>query len=104
MTSSTTIVVDDPERSEYELRVDGVPAGHVVYRRSGGKITLLHTEIGDEFGGRGLGGVLARGVLDDARTHGLAVRPDCPFIRGWIGKHPEYADLVAEHDRARYGL
>ncbi|GAA3480437.1 hypothetical protein GCM10018966_049670 [Streptomyces yanii] len=53
---------------------------------------------------RGLGGLLARGALDDARTRGLRVLPYCPFIRGWIGKHPEYADLVPEASRARFGL
>jgi predicted GNAT family acetyltransferase len=33
-------------------------------------------------------------VLDDARAKSLAVRPLCPFIRKYIGEHPEYADLV----------
>jgi uncharacterized protein len=44
---------------------------------------------------QGLGGQLARAALDDVRGRGLAVRPDCPFIRSWIAKHPDYADLVA---------
>jgi hypothetical protein len=29
------------------------------------------------------------------RGRGLAVQPDCPFIKSWITKHPDYADLVA---------
>ncbi|MFD5436489.1 GNAT family N-acetyltransferase [Kitasatospora sp. NPDC127067] len=48
--------------------------------------------------------MLARGALDDARARGLHVLPYCPFIRGWIRKHPEYADLVPEASRARLGL
>ncbi|GJF06441.1 hypothetical protein PSD17_53880 [Pseudonocardia sp. D17] len=52
---------------------------------------FTHTEVDDRFGGRGLGGVLARGALDAARARGLRVRPDCPFIRSWIEKHPEYS-------------
>jgi len=24
--------------------------------------------------------------------------PQCPFVRGWIERHPDYADLIAEHD------
>ena len=39
-----------------------------------------------------------------ARERGLAVHPDCPFVRGWIAKHPEYVDLVPADEHARYGL
>ena len=60
-----------------------------------GRITFVHTEIDDAYAGQGLGGKLARAALDDVRARGLAVRPDCPFIKGWIAKHPDYADLVA---------
>lgn len=87
-------VTDDPGRHRYVLADDGLEVGHIEYGFSGGRLSVLHTEIGEQFGGRGYGGVLARGVLDDARARGLAVLPFCPFVRGWVGKHPEYADLV----------
>jgi predicted GNAT family acetyltransferase len=56
------------------------------------------------FGGRGLGGILVRGALDAARDRGLEVLPFCPFVRGWIGRHPEYRELVPEGQRARFGF
>ena len=64
-------------------------------RLAPGRITFVHTEVDDAYAGQGLGGKLARAALDDVRARGLAVRPDCPFIKGWIAKHPDYADLVA---------
>lgn len=99
----TTAVVDVARRSRFELSVDGVVAGRAHYRLRDGVIAFTHTEIDDAYGGRGLGGALARAALDSARERGLAVRPDCPFIRGWIGKHPDYADLVVAADRPRTG-
>lgn len=88
-------VNDAPERSRYELVDDaGEVLGHVRYRHDGDVLDLLHTEIDDGHEGEGLGGTLARGVLDDARGRGLRIRPTCPFIAGWIEKHPDYADLV----------
>lgn len=87
-------VTDAPERSRFEITVDGVPAGFAVYELTPGRITFVHTEIDDAYAGQGLGGRLARAALDDARARGLAVRPKCPFIKGWIAKHPDYADLV----------
>ncbi|MFI8324393.1 GNAT family N-acetyltransferase [Streptomyces sp. NPDC085529] len=104
-------ITDRPERSRYEIVVDAdagddttETAGFAEYHLSEGEIAFIHTEIDPRFGGRGLGGLLARGALDDARDRGLRVLPYCPFIRGWIGKHPAYADLVPPERRARFGL
>ena len=32
--------------------------------------------------------------LADIRSRDLEVLPICPFVRGYIARHPEYADLV----------
>jgi predicted GNAT family acetyltransferase len=100
-------VTDRSEKSRYEILAgdDGTEtAGFAEYHLSEGEIAFIHTEIDSRFAGRGLGGLLARGALGDARARGLRVLPYCPFIRGWIRKHPEYADLVPETRRPRFGL
>jgi len=97
-------VLDVAERSRFEIRSGGALAGYARYRAGPGGITFVHTEIADGFAGQGLGGVLVRAALDVARERGLAVHPDCPFVRGWIAKHPEYVDLVPADEHARYGL
>src|SRR5205085_12310737 len=28
----------------------------------------------------------------------FGVRPECPFVAGWIARHPEYADLVRSEE------
>lgn len=101
---SEPTIVDAPERSRFEISADGTPAGFAAYRLRGEVITFTHTEIDDAFEGRGLGGRLVRAALDAARDRGLAVHPACPFVRAWIGKHPDYRDLVPEQDRPRYDL
>lgn len=30
--------------------------------------------------------------------------PFCPFVNAWIGKHPDYLDLVPADQRERFGL
>ena len=35
-----------------------------------------------------------RAALDEARRQGLAVVPLCPYVAGWIRRHPEYAELL----------
>jgi len=86
-------VRDNTERHRFELDADG----HVAfsnYNREGGTITILHTEVPKELNGRGIGSALARGLLDMVRAQGLTVKPLCPFVAGYIAKHPEYANLV----------
>lgn len=99
-------VVDVDARHRYELRVDGETVGHVEYhqRPGGPTISLMHTVVDDAHAGQGFAGRLARATLDDARARGLGVLPFCPYIRGWIGKHPEYVDLVPEDRRAEFEL
>ncbi|MFF7457101.1 GNAT family N-acetyltransferase [Kitasatospora sp. NPDC008115] len=101
---TTTAVADNPEKSRYEITSDGEPAGFAEYHRHEGEIAFIHTEIDPRFGGQGLGGILARAVLDDARANDLAVLPYCPFIRGWLTRHPEYHDLVPAAQHERFGL
>ncbi|WP_214103710.1 GNAT family N-acetyltransferase [Acrocarpospora catenulata] len=93
MTQAT--VADNPAQSRYEIVVDGEVAGFAQYRLRPGKIVFTHTEISGKYEGQGLGGRLAKGALDGARERGLPVAPLCPFIAGYIKRHPEYADLVA---------
>jgi len=93
--TGSTEVVDNPERSRYELHVDGQLAGFILYRVQPGVVTMVHTEIEPEQEGHGLGSILAAGALDDVRARGLKVRPLCPFVSLYIRRHPEYADLVA---------
>jgi predicted GNAT family acetyltransferase len=74
------------------------------YQFRDGVMILPHTEVPEAFAGHGVGGRLAQAALGYAREHGLKVIPTCPFIRGYISKHPEWADLVKPEWRARLGL
>lgn len=97
MTTSTELsVVDNAGEGRYEARVGSDVVGFIVYRLDAGRITLVHTEVDPEFEGEGIGSRLVAGALDDIRGRGLAVVPMCPFVRGFIERHPEYSELVPE--------
>jgi uncharacterized protein len=83
---------------------DGV-AGFAEYHDHAGRRTFTHTEIDDAYEGQGLGSTLVRFALDDARERGLEVIPVCPFVRGYIARHPQdYVDLVPQPMRAKFDL
>lgn len=87
-------IADNGAERRYEIRVGGELAGFTEYEPRPGGIAFVHTEVDDRFEGRGLGSRLIAFALDDVRRQGLAVTPICPFVKGYIERHPEYADLV----------
>jgi hypothetical protein len=95
-TGQDITVTDDPDHRRYVARAGDDLAGAAVYIRSPELIAFLHTEVEDAYAGRGVGSALARKALDDARAQGLRVLAICPFVDGWIAKHPDYEDLRYE--------
>ncbi|WP_108666239.1 GNAT family N-acetyltransferase [Euzebya rosea] len=93
-------VTHDEEHHRYTVLVDGEVAGLAVYHDRGGRRLFVHTEIADEHEGRGLGSVLVRGALEATDRDGLKAVPICPFVAGWLERHPEMQGVVDE-DRRR---
>ncbi len=95
MNDTEVEVVDAPDESRYQARVDGRLAGFAAYRMRAGRIVLTHTEVDPAYEGKGVGTALAKAVLDDIRARGLVAIVQCPFISAYLRRHPEYADLTA---------
>jgi len=87
-------VQDNPAEGRYEVLVDDELAGFTEYKIRDGRHWFVHTEIGERHGGKGVGAFLVRSALDDLRTKGVQIVPTCPFVEGWIERHPDYDDLV----------
>jgi len=92
-------VRDNPDGLRYELLVDGEVVGELRYRVRPDAVALIHTEVPEAFEGRGYGGRLVGGALDDLRARGLKIVPICPFVRAYLQRHSEYGDLVVERAR-----
>jgi predicted GNAT family acetyltransferase len=98
-------VADVPERHRFEIRDGERVAAFTQYTRRRGEIAFLHTETDPEYEGRGVGSRLISGALDAVREEGLAVLPFCPFVRGYIARHPDpYLDLVPPERRVHFRL
>jgi predicted GNAT family acetyltransferase len=88
-----TEIVNNRAQNRYELTVDSHLAA-TYYKTVDGVITFIHTEVPAELGGRGIGSQLIKGALDQVRAEGLKVIAECPFVKAYIDKHPDYADLL----------
>ena len=88
---------DNEEKERFEGVVEGKVAGYVRYHRraNDGAVVLIHTEVDPAYEGEGVGSALARSVLDRMRAQGTKIVARCPFIVGYIKRHPEYEPLLA---------
>lgn len=92
---SEVTVTQNADRHRYEAHLDGELAGFAAYELDDDVVTFTHTEVDPAYEGRGVGGALVRGALDDVRsTGGRQVLARCPFVSSWIDRHPDYADLL----------
>jgi uncharacterized protein len=88
-------VTRNDEAHRYEAFIDGERVGFAEYQLTDQLVVFTHTEVEDRCEGMGVGSTLAREALDDVRRDGTRqVLPLCPFIKSWIGHHPDYRDLV----------
>ncbi|KNX38972.1 GNAT family N-acetyltransferase [Luteipulveratus halotolerans] len=80
----------------YLISVDGAEAGFAQYVDHDGRRVFFHTVVDDAYAGQGLAGELVTYALDDTRKAGLKVVPVCPYVKKFVAKHTEYADVVVE--------
>lgn len=97
MNSNNLIIVNNMEKHRWEARV-GDQTAVLNYTQDGDVLTLVRTKVPPTLEGKGIGSRLVRTVLENARTEGMKIIPQCPFVAAYIKRHPEYQDLVSLPD------
>jgi len=92
------VVEDNPDESRYEAWLGDRMVGIAEYELPDetGPIVFVHTEVLPGAEGMGVGRGLARAALDDVRARGLRLVAECEFIAGFLKRHPEDRDLIAD--------
>ena len=76
---------DDPDADQPEL----------TFSKLGDKTIIAdHTGVPDRYRGQGIGLMLVKRLIEDARTNGVKVVPLCPFVSAMFEKHPEWSDVM----------
>ena len=95
-TGAPTTVTQEPDR--FSISVDGQTVGFTEYVDRDGRRIFPHTEILDEFGGRGLGTIVIGEALQATRDAGLRIVAICPMVASYLKKHHELDDVVDPAD------
>jgi uncharacterized protein len=89
----TTEIAYDEAARRWEARVDGELAALADVIPTDELVAFTHTEVLPAFEGKGVAGALVRQALDEVRASGRAVLAVCPYVDGWMRRHPDYEEL-----------
>ena len=87
-------LIDNEERHQYEFHIERYVPRIEYIKNKDGVIYLTHTEVPMELGGKGIGSQLVEKVLLDIEKKDLRLVPLCPFVAGYIQKHPDWKRIV----------
>ncbi|WP_291530139.1 GNAT family N-acetyltransferase [Bacteroides sp. UBA939] len=87
-------LIDNEKRHQYELHIKQYIPKIEYIKSSNGEIYLTHTEVPVPIGGKGIGSQLVEKVLKNIDGQGLKLVPLCPFVSGYIHKHPEWKRII----------
>jgi len=81
---------------EYHASVAGSDKiGRLTWIERGDVRVAEHTLVPPEIGGKGVAGKLVEALIEDARTYGFKIDPQCSYVEASFRRHPEWADLRA---------
>lgn len=86
-------LTNNTDDRQYEFHIDGL-VPKIEYIRAGEKIYLTHTEVPKELEGKGVASALVKQVLENIQQNSLKLVPLCPFVLGYIKRHPEWESLI----------
>lgn len=80
--------------SRFEYQENGLLC-HIDYRINDQIMTISHTSVPSELGGKGIAGALTEFALAYAKENQLKVKPLCSYTATYFKRHSEHADLLA---------
>jgi predicted GNAT family acetyltransferase len=84
---------DNAEKSRFQFDLDG-QLGVVEYILVKDLVYITHTEVPEALGGRGYGSQIVKLALDNIKSRGLKLIPQCPFVVAYIEKNPQWQEIV----------
>jgi len=88
--------INNEGKNRFELWVDG-HLGRIEYIiNKTGLIFLTHTEVDRPLEGKGVAPKMVKDALQYIQAHDLKLVPLCPYVAGYLKRHPEYHSLLAK--------
>lgn len=87
-------LTNNEEKHQYEFHIGNFTPRIEYLKNNTGEIYLTHTEVPAKLKGQGIASQLVQKVLADIEAQGARLVPLCPFVAGYIHRHPEWKRIV----------
>lgn len=94
MMSEKLEIIQDKIKERFSLFVNNNEAGNVSYKFENNKITIIHTQVDKEYGGKGYAKLLVKNVIDYARKNKFKIIPICPYAKKILSDNEKYQDVL----------
>ncbi|MGV8874396.1 MAG: GNAT family N-acetyltransferase [Rhodococcus sp. (in: high G+C Gram-positive bacteria)] len=85
------------QSDRFTITVEGAQVGFTEFvDDEDSRRVFFHTEVDAAYGGRGLATILVQHALDATRADGRRIVPICTLVAAFVGKHPEFDDIVEQ--------
>lgn len=82
-------------KGTYFMQFEGNRIAEMTYSKAGSdRIIIDHTEVNESYKGNGLGAMMVREAVKDAREKKISIIPLCPFARSIFNKNKELSDVL----------
>jgi predicted GNAT family acetyltransferase len=88
-----TTISHDQNANQFTTEVDGHRA-ELDYTAADGVMTITHTRVPREIGGRGIAAELMRAALKVAAERGWSINPACSYAAAYMRRQGEASDKV----------
>lgn len=78
---------------KYDIAVEDKVVGHAFFADRADQRIFYHTEVDDEYSGRGLATILIEQALASTRERGQRLVAVCPTVAKVLERHPEFRDV-----------
>jgi predicted GNAT family acetyltransferase len=97
--AAEVVMENEPVKNElmqrYELHLEGKVAVLAYELQREGVVAFTHTFVPPELRGKNVAAILTKFALDDVRSQGKKVVPQCSYVATYLERNKEYADLRA---------
>lgn len=90
-------VTDNKKERRFEVKDEGSTA-FLQYEMKGSNIALLHTEVPEDIGGKGVADALASSAFEYAKENTMKVISYCAFIDAYVKRHPDPDIMITEKE------